>query len=220
MADGAATAGMHGADADLVAVAGGKGGCGKTTTTLGLALAAARLGGTVLAVDADLDVPDLHRMAGVDGADGGPLHPRSVPGTPGAAVLPARPGADPCGLAERLPALDRYDLVLLDCPAGAGRDVAHPLGAADSALVVATAAPAALEDAAKTAAMARAVDATVAGAVVTGTDSPPTGTERLLGTRVVETVPAVDSPLSAPTARRSYTEVVRRLPTPERPKPF
>lgn len=209
---------MLGAEADVVAVAGGKGGCGKTTTTLGVALAAARLGGTVLAVDADVDVPDLHRLAGVDGAGDGHPRPRSVPGTAGAAVLPARPGADSGGLAERLPALDRYDLVLLDCPAGAGRDVAHPLRAADLALVVATAAPPALEDAAKTAAMARAVDTPVSVAVVTGTDSPPAGTARLLGTDVVEAVPAVDSPLTAPTARRSYTEVVRRLPDVGRPK--
>jgi len=49
----------------MLAVAGGKGGAGKTTTTLGLAGALARQRKTVLAADADREMPDLHAMAGV-----------------------------------------------------------------------------------------------------------------------------------------------------------
>jgi septum site-determining protein MinD len=49
----------------MLAVAGGKGGAGKTTTTLGLAGALARQRRTVLAADADREMPDLHAMAGV-----------------------------------------------------------------------------------------------------------------------------------------------------------
>jgi len=47
----------------MLAIAGGKGGVGKTTTTLGLAAA---LPGRPLAVDADRDMPDLHALAGVN----------------------------------------------------------------------------------------------------------------------------------------------------------
>ena len=47
----------------MLAIAGGKGGAGKTTTTLGLAAA---MDGPTLVVDADVDMPDLHAMAGVD----------------------------------------------------------------------------------------------------------------------------------------------------------
>lgn len=212
---------MHGADADVdvLAVAGGKGGCGKTTTTLGLATASARLGGTVLAVDADVDVPDLHRLAGVAGADGSRPEPRPVPGCSGAAVLPVPAGASPGRLTERLPeGLGRYDLVLLDCPAGAGPDVARPLRVADGALVVATTAPAALEDAAKTAAMARAVGTRVAGVAVTGTDSVPPGAERLLDTGVVEAVPAAEDPLQSKAARWQYETLARRLTDVRRPQ--
>lgn len=47
----------------MLAIAGGKGGCGKTTTTLGLARAHPD---RVLAADLDWDMPNLHALAGVD----------------------------------------------------------------------------------------------------------------------------------------------------------
>ncbi|MFC7080128.1 MinD/ParA family ATP-binding protein [Halorussus caseinilyticus] len=86
----------------MLAVAGGKGGAGKTTTALGLAGALARQRRTVVAADADREMPDLHAMAGVardPGLDavaaGWP--PRMVAGTadeptPGVGVLPAASG--------------------------------------------------------------------------------------------------------------------------------
>lgn len=194
----------------MLAVAGGKGGCGKTTTTLGLALAAGRWGRSVLAVDADLNVPDLHRVVGLEGvpateppdrdrpvaaaASGdrrapthgpdtaAPVDPVPVPGQAGVAVLPGRPAIDPVARCERLPGLaaDR-DLVVLDCPAGAGRDAVAPLRAADRTIVVSTAERPSLADAAKTAAMSRAVGTPVAGAVITRADRPPSGLDALLG---------------------------------------
>lgn len=47
----------------MLAIAGGKGGCGKTTTTLGLAAA---LPDRTVVVDLDRGMPDLHSLAGVD----------------------------------------------------------------------------------------------------------------------------------------------------------
>ena len=52
----------------MLAVAGGKGGVGRTTTTLGLAAAAARVGYAPVVVDANRDCPDLARRATVDPA--------------------------------------------------------------------------------------------------------------------------------------------------------
>ncbi|MFB6233996.1 MAG: hypothetical protein ABEH81_02305 [Halopenitus sp.] len=46
----------------MLAIAGGKGGCGKTMTALGVGAA---LPGRPLAVDADWDLPNLHRLAAV-----------------------------------------------------------------------------------------------------------------------------------------------------------
>jgi septum site-determining protein MinD len=205
---------MPDTDPPVLAVAGGKGGCGKTTTTLGVALAAAREGRSVLAVDADVDVPDLHRLAGVDppAADGSDPQPRQVPGEAGASVLPAGPGTDHAAVTRRLPDGGTDDAVLLDCPAGAGPDVAHPLRAADGALVVSTPSPPALRDAAKTAAMARAVGTPVAAAAVTGTDDVPDGARRLLGTGSVTAVSPADRPLQSPGAHRSYAALARELP--------
>lgn len=195
----------------VVAVAGGKGGCGKTTTALGLALARARMDRSTLAVDADVDVPDLHRLAGLDPPGADP-DPRPVPGAPGAEVLPAPPGADPGGLPDRLPdPSSTYDRVLLDCPAGAGRDAAVPLRTAARSLLVSTADPASLRDAAKTAAMSRAVGTPVAAAVVTGTDRVPDGVASVLDTRSVVAVPPADQPLDDDATIGRYRRVIRRL---------
>jgi len=203
----------------MLAVAGGKGGCGKTTTTLGLAGALARQRAPVLAADADREMPDLHAMAGVARrpcldavAAGWPAGlvagAASAPGVPaGVAVLPAaetgietRP-ADAAGATDLARLAGEAPAVLLDAPAGAGPDAAAPLRVADAALVVTTPEPACLRDAAKTAAMARELDTPVAGAVVSRAGEPgsdpvdaraPPGVEDLLGCEVLGVVPATD----------------------------
>jgi septum site-determining protein MinD len=195
----------------MLAVAGGKGGCGKTTTTLGLALAAVRCGGTALAVDADVDVPDLHRLAGVEDRPARNDEPRPAPASPGLAVLPAGPGTRPDDLRDRIAGTATYDRVLVDCPAGAGRDAAVPLRAADRTLLVTTPGRASLRDATKTAAMSRAVGTPVAGAVVTRSDRAPERVGSLLEAPVVEPVPAVEQPLRSRAVLRRYGRVLRRL---------
>jgi septum site-determining protein MinD len=49
----------------MLVIAGGKGGCGKTTTALGLAAVLAERGAPAVVADADRDMPDLHALAGV-----------------------------------------------------------------------------------------------------------------------------------------------------------
>lgn len=210
----------------MLAVAGGKGGCGKTTTTLGLALAAGRRGHSVLAVDADVGVPDLHRVAGIDGPDARrpgesdcrrsdeqhDLEPRPVPGTAGVSVLPAQPGIDPGSLRDRIRGLVvDYDVILVDCPAGGGRDAAIPLRAADRTVLVTTDRVPSLLDAAKTGAMARTVGTAIAGAVLTRTEHVPDGVPSLLGTSTVEAVPFATTPLRDRVVTRRYRRILRRL---------
>lgn len=212
----------------MLAVAGGKGGCGKTTTTLGLALAAGRRGRSVLAVDADRNVPDLHRVAGIDGPDErrpGSLdptrsderprgEPRPVPGPADVSILPADPGSEPGTLRDRIRGTaEEYDLVLVDCPAGGGRDAAIPLRIVDWTVLVTTDAGPSLRDAAKTGAMARALGATVVGAVVTRTDRVPEGVDDLLGTSTVEAIPSAKSPLRNHAVIRRFLQFLRRLRT-------
>lgn len=145
-----------------VAVAGGKGGCGKTTVALGLGLALADRGRRPLVVDADVDVPDLHIRAGVDLEPGLPALAEGVrlerveresPRLPGVGVVPAGSTVKcPSGALSRVAGCDRA--VLFDCPAGAGPDAAAPLRVADGCVLVTTTATESRQDAAKSAGMA------------------------------------------------------------------
>jgi len=208
----------------MLAVAGGKGGVGKTTTALGLAYAVADRGERALAVDADRDMPDLHAAAGVDprptvaalvDADGTTatdagrdLRTVAQPALdePGVGVLPAAPGIARATMRRALRRLScAAPAVVVDCPAGAGPDVADPLRLADGCVVVARRTPAGVRDAAKTAALSRAVDTPVVGGLVVGgrrgrpTDDPPSAPVRRSLGRLFDaptvTAPAVERPL-------------------------
>ena len=150
-----------------VAVAGGKGGCGKTTVALGLARALVERGERPLVVDADVDVPDLHIRADVDREPGLPAvgagrrpAAASQPSDrfPGVSVLAAGVGTGNVGTALAAVA-DRDRPVILDCPAGAGPDATTPLRVADATVLVSTRTRPGRADAAKTARMARGLDA-------------------------------------------------------------
>ena len=146
----------------MLAVAGGKGGVGTTTVVLALAGVLARSDRDPIAVDADVDMPDLHVLAGVDR---GPTGNALAAGRPVGAVVqraPARPGVGvvASGTPGAVPAALRrlagwHGPVLVDCPAGAGGDAARPLRVCDRTVLVTTVTPAAVEDTRKTAAMAR-----------------------------------------------------------------
>lgn len=150
----------------MLAVTGGKGGCGKTTTALALARAFARSGTDPLVVDADADMPDLHVLAGTapepdtdDLAAGARVRDvcHRPAGLSGVRVLPA-------GRVETVPeALSRlhrwHGPVVVDCPAGASPDATAPLRPSDRTVLVSTDTPQALGDAVKTAAVARQLGA-------------------------------------------------------------
>jgi len=185
----------------MLAIAGGKGGVGKTTTALGLSTA---VDTPVVAADADPDMPDLHALAGVDreptlasldGRDPERIG-QSHPDESDVAVLPAPRIDDTDGLDRALDRLARSGRsAVVDCPAGAGPDTAVPLRAADATLLVTTLCAPALRDAAKTAAMARTLDAPPLGVVLTRTRSAPEAVVDLLGCPIVASVPAVEPPI-------------------------
>jgi flagellar biosynthesis protein FlhG len=141
--------------ARIVAVAGGKGGTGKSTVAANLALAFGRAGVRVVVVDADLGAANLHTMFGV-------LHPdrtladfldarvdgiddvvSSVAPSVGLAAGTSRPGAANLSASHKLRliraiARTEAELVLLDIGAGTSFNVIDLLAAADHKLFVLT----------------------------------------------------------------------------------
>jgi septum site-determining protein MinD len=200
----------------MLAVAGGTGGCGKTTTALGIARALARRGRDPLVVGADTAMPDLHLRASVDpvpstdAVAGGELD-RVVhrPDSPGTAVLPA--GSELTGSA--LARLRSWDgPVVVDCPPGCGEPAVAPLRGCDRTLLVTTASPGDGENARKTAGVARRVDAPPAATLVrTQGARPPEFARRLPDAGEVIRVPTVPDPLSDPRVRAAHARVVDAL---------
>ena len=196
----------------MFAIAGGKGGSGKTTTALGLARA---VDAPTHAVDADCDLPNLHALAGVprDPPGDGAGHPD--PGGDSETYVVPAPADAADGLGDRLRRLRDDDTrrAVVDCPAGAGPDATVPLRVADRVLVVSTACVAGLRDTAKTAAMARAVGTPVVGCVVTRARVVPPGVDDLLGCPVVATVPEATGaePLAEPAVRRAYRRLAQTV---------
>ncbi|MGM0448419.1 MAG: P-loop NTPase [Methanobacteriota archaeon] len=213
----------------MIAVAGSKGGSGKTTTTLGLARALSRRGAPVVAADADWDLPNLARLAAETGTERPPdgANARTVldavrgiepvrPDRSSPTVLAAPDAPRSVDAGATFGALDGATPdgapVLLDSPAGASPDVAAPLRAADRALVATPLRRAALRDAAKTAAIARRLDCPPVGAVVIGETSVPDRVTTLLGCPVLGAIPdGGATPLSDPAVRTAYDDLASRL---------
>lgn len=169
----------------VYAIAGGKGGVGKSTTTASLGIALYDAGFDVALVDADLSMPnlgnlfDVERAAGVHHvlADRASVRDVLVEVWDGLYVVPGDESvdlvraADPSNLPRvTRPLADAVDVVLLDTGAGLGHETLVATGLADVALPVTTPEEAALADVAKTVEFVAHADATVPGAVVTRTD--------------------------------------------------
>lgn len=185
----------------MLAIAGGKGGCGKTTVALGVARALANRGRRPLVIDADVDMPDLHHYAGIDRGEGVDAVARGRPlaetiqwstAVPGVALLTA-------GTPEHTRTVLRGATawegpVLIDCPAGIGPDAVWPFRLADRTLVVSTNTPQCLEDTRRSLSVASQLETRPVGVIVR-TDAPAGVPDRVGTVPVVETLPTVDMPL-------------------------
>ncbi|MEF8813196.1 MAG: AAA family ATPase [Halovenus sp.] len=185
----------------MLAVAGGKGGCGKTTTAVGLAAALARADERPLVVDCDCDMPALHHVTGtarehgIDALAAG-ASPREVSqqaAQAGVRVITAGRRGNVGAALTRLAAWPGP--VLLDTPAGATPDATRPLRHADRTLLVTTTTPQCLDDTARTATTARELGAIIDGVVVRHRDDPADLTRFVcndLELPVLANVPTVD----------------------------
>jgi septum site-determining protein MinD len=201
----------------MLAIAGGKGGSGKTTTALGLAAILQDRGRVPLVVDCDCDMPDLHHQAGIDSiggidelADGTPVELVAAESTtvPGVRIVTA-------GSRDRIDsALSRLGAwqgpVILDSPPGMGPDAARPLRHADRSLLVSSDRHQSVADTRTTARSARELAAPPAGLLVrqTGIEAPSNWPEP---DTVRKRVPTVPEPLDHPTVRKAWAETATAL---------
>ncbi|MFB6267194.1 MAG: MinD/ParA family protein [Halodesulfurarchaeum sp.] len=197
----------------MLAVAGGKGGSGKTTTALGIASLLAKRRRDPIVVETDVDMPNLHLRAGVadDGveklAGGTPVADAAAPATrfDGVDVIGGSPGA-PIRRALRGLVTDRP--VILDCAAGASERAVLPLRHADRVVVVTTDTPASITDTEKTVRMARAVGTPVIGLVVSRASDVSREIVEATGVTPAVAVPRVEDPVRHPTARAAYSQMI------------
>lgn len=167
-----------------ITIAGGKGGCGKTTTVINTAYALSERGYDVVMVDADLAMPNLHTLLGRHHdatihdvlADAEPLEAAidtsgDVASVYGDDSLDRYTDADPAGLKTVCQRLrTAFDVIVMDTSAGVGHETMVTCGLADDVVLVTTAKDHEVEDATRTKAMAEHVDGRIPGVVVTRVD--------------------------------------------------
>ncbi|MFA9426041.1 cell division ATPase MinD [Natronorubrum sp. A-ect3] len=169
----------------VYAIASGKGGVGKTTTTVNLGTALAQAGERVAIVDTDLGMANLAGFVSLT-PDSMTLHDvlsgaasiddaiysvtENIVAVPSGTSLDEYADTSPEGLREVVSELrDRFDYVFLDVGAGVNHETVLPLGLADSVILVSTPEPAAVHDSKKTLELTERAGGTVAGLVVTRT---------------------------------------------------
>jgi len=141
---------------EIIVITSGKGGVGKTTTTANLGTALALLDKRVIVIDADIGLRNLDVVLGaedkiiydiMDVLEGScTLEQALIQGKnlPNLHLLPASQTAtkdsiEPEQMRELCAGLkEKYDFVLIDCPAGIERGFKNAMSAAERALVVAT----------------------------------------------------------------------------------
>jgi flagellar biosynthesis protein FlhG len=151
--------------ARVVAISSGKGGVGKSTLALNLALVLCTQGKKVLLLDADMGMANLdimlgmvpkynlfHMIQGKKNLDEiiipGPQGMSIIPGGSGIQELANLPAGDMKRLLVELGRLDNdYDYMLLDTGAGISQNVTTFLLAADDAIIITSPEPTSLTDA-------------------------------------------------------------------------
>ncbi len=174
----------------VIGIASGKGGVGKTITTVHLGLDLKRYDNSVVVVDGDLQMPNLADWFGIiephvtlqdvlTGTD--PLEAAIYERDPNLAVLPGGGGLDAYAAAEpaRLkPVLAQlktdYDYTIIDTGNGFTTEHAIALATVDEIILVTSPDPAALRATHRTKAFIARIEGTITGVVITKVTDPDT----------------------------------------------
>lgn len=196
--------------ARVYTIASGKGGTGKTTTTVNLGTSLAMLGKKTTVVDADIGMANLGLLLGLEKSKV-TLHevlsgeaeikeaiyegPEGLSVVPSGLSLKGFQKSDPDRLREVISVLaNGGDYVLIDSPAGISKDGIISLAAADRVLLVVNPELASMADALKIKALAELLGKTVEGVILNRTGLEKTEIRRnkvkeLLGADVLEIIP-------------------------------
>lgn len=167
----------------VCAIAGGKGGVGRTTTAVNVgAVLQTDAGYDTVVVDADLAMSNVGRMLGVDSeatihevlAGNARVDEAIVQTADGLGVVAGAPALEAYAEAN-MANLDRvvdllaeiHDVVLVDTGAGVGEEATVPMRLADGILVVTTTGQTALRSTHSTIQLAERIDGTVLGGIAT-----------------------------------------------------
>lgn len=149
----------------VIAVTSGKGGVGKTSASINLAMALAQRGQEVILLDADLGLANIEVLMGLSSVYNlehvingqktlpeilvrGPGGVQLVPGSSGLASIADMTDRQRARLLEGVEALQQQaDFIIIDTMAGIGRNAVAFAAAADEVLLVTTPEPSAIVDA-------------------------------------------------------------------------
>lgn len=194
----------------VITIASGKGGTGKTTTTLNLGTALSMLGKNTLILDADIGMANLGLLLGLERCKV-TLHevlsgeadiseavyegPGGVRVVPSGLSLKGFQNAKPDKLRKVMKAIvDGMDYVLIDAPAGISKDGVIPLAVADKVILVVNPELSSMADALKAKALTEMLGRPVEGAILNRAEFDRTEINRnkvseLLGLNVLEMIP-------------------------------
>lgn len=213
----------------MIAIAGAKGGCGKTTATLGVATAVADSGAPVVVADADRQLPNLHTVAGVDreptiatvdGPGDVTEAAQAHPASPNLGVLPAPLSDEVVDVQSTLERIATASVrTLVDCPSGAGPDVVEPLSVADAVLVVTDGTERSQEAAMTTVRMADRLDVDILGLVANRCESVPDELTSRTDVPVLACIPERERPLSNDETAAAFQTLLTEIRRSQRSDP-